>query len=40
MSSEERNRLKLDAQNWLNSQMYKAVKETGHGYMLTGIGPG
>ncbi|KAK3710497.1 hypothetical protein RRG08_021313 [Elysia crispata] len=40
MTAEERNRLKIDAQNWLNSQMYKAVKETGHGYMLTGISPG
>ncbi|RUS81425.1 hypothetical protein EGW08_010809 [Elysia chlorotica] len=40
MSAEERNRLKVDAENWLTSQMYKAVKETGHGYMLTGMGPG
>ncbi|GFO41253.1 hypothetical protein PoB_006775800 [Plakobranchus ocellatus] len=39
MSSEERNRLRIDAQNWLNSQMYKAVKETGHGYLLTGMHP-
>ncbi|KAK6967406.1 hypothetical protein BgiMline_027221 [Biomphalaria glabrata] len=40
ISAKEKNRLKTDAQNWLNSQMYKAVKETGHGYLLTGIGPG
>ncbi|KAH9512915.1 hypothetical protein Btru_036992 [Bulinus truncatus] len=40
ISAKEKNRLKIDAQNWLNSQMYKAVKETGHGYLLTGIGPG
>ncbi|CAL1547704.1 unnamed protein product [Lymnaea stagnalis] len=40
MSANDKNRLRIDAQNWLNSQMYKAVKETGHGYLLTGIGPG
>ncbi|XP_035828352.1 uncharacterized protein LOC101850990 [Aplysia californica] len=40
MTAEERNRLKLDAQNWLNSQMHKAVNETGHKYLLTGLVPG
>ncbi|CAG5136649.1 unnamed protein product [Candidula unifasciata] len=40
LSSDERNRLRTDAENWLNVQMYKAVRQTGHGYLLTGIGPG
>ena len=40
ITADEKNRLRLDAQNWLNSQMYKAVKETGHQYLLNGLAPG
>ena len=36
MTGEEYQRLKVEGTSWLNSQMYKAVKDTGLQSMLDG----
>ena len=40
MTAQERQRLMVEAQSWLNSQMYKSVKELGYERMLTEVAAG